>query len=134
MVGALEVLALLQAEVESQDDQVGGGAGLLVGGCVGDGHDGVDNAEGDGFLLSDQRILDPVGFKLPGDPHVQSAVGMGVCGLPGVWEANQEMGCSNRLPCVRNRILPKLVQFSLGVLGVSDTVPVYLKELNARYG
>ena len=41
-------------------------SGLLVGGCVGGRHDGVDDADGDRFFSSDRRILDPVGFKLPG--------------------------------------------------------------------
>ena len=84
VAGALEVLAGPQAEVESQDDQVGGVSGLLVGGCVGGKHDEVDDAEGDGFFSSDRRVLNPVGFKLPGELHVQSFVGLGVGGLPGV--------------------------------------------------
>ena len=57
--------------------------GLLVRRRGSGGHDGVDNAEGDEFL-SEQCILDPVGFKLTGEPYVQSAVGLVVCGIPGV--------------------------------------------------
>ena len=94
----------------------------------------MDHAEGDGFFSSDRRVLDPVGFKLPGEPHVQSAVGLGVGGLPGVWEASQEVGRRNRPPCLRNRLLPKPVHSVIGVLGVSDAVPVYLKGLDVRYG
>ena len=108
--------------------------GLLVGGCVVGGHDGVDNTEGDGFFLSDRRILDPVGFKLAREPHVQSAFGLGVCGLPGVWEASQEVGCRNRPPRLRNQLLPKSIHLALGVLGASDTVLVYLKDLDTREG
>ena len=54
MAGAFEVLAWPQEEVDSQDNQVGGVSGLLVGGCIGGGHDGVNDAEGDGFFLSDR--------------------------------------------------------------------------------
>ena len=102
MAGALEVLARPSAEVESEDDQVGGVSSLLVGGCVGSGHDGVDDAEGDSFFPSDRRVLNPVGFTLPGEPHVQSVVGLGVGGLLGVWEASQEMGRRNRPLCLKN--------------------------------
>ena len=44
----------------------------------------MDDAEGDGFSSSDRRVLNPIGFELPGEPHVQSFVGLGVCGIPGV--------------------------------------------------
>ena len=69
----------------------------------------MDDTEGDGFFPSDRRVLDPVGFKLLGEPHIQSVVGLGVGGLPGVWEASQEVGCRNLPPCLRNRLLPKSV-------------------------
>ena len=49
MASALGVLTYTQAEVESQDDQVGGVLGLLFGGCVSGGHDGVENAGGVDF-------------------------------------------------------------------------------------
>ena len=134
MAGELGVLAWTQEEVESQDNQVGGVSVLLVGGCVGDRHNGVDDDEGDGFFSSDRRILDPVGLNIPGDSHVQSAVGLGVVGLPGVWEASWEVGCRNSPPCLRNRLLPKSVHLALVVLGVSDAVPIDLKDLNSRDG
>ena len=67
-----------------------------------------------------------------GELHVQSVVGLGVGGIPGVWEASQEVGCRNRPPYLRNRLLPKLVHSVLGVLGVTDTVPVDLQDLDAR--
>ena len=89
---------------------------------------------GGSFFLSDRRILNPVGFKLPGEPHVQSVVGLGVGGLPGVWEASQEMGRPNHPPCLRNQLLPKSVHSALGVLGVSDPVSVDLQDLDARDG
>ena len=94
----------------------------------------MDNAKGGGFFPCDRRVLDPIGFKLPGEPHVQSVVGLGVYGLPRAWEASQEVGRRNRPPFLRNRLLPKSVHSSLIVMVVSDTVPVDLKDLDARYG
>ena len=94
----------------------------------------MDNTKRDIYFLSNQRVLDPVGFKLPGEPHVQSFVGLGVGGLPGIWEASQEVGRRNRPPWLRKRLLPKSVHLVLGVLGVSDPLPVDLEGLNARYG
>ena len=44
------------------------------------------------------------------------------------------MGRRNRPPCIRNRLLPKPVHSELGVLGVSDAVPVDLEDLDARNG
>ena len=46
----------------------------------------MEDAEGDGFLPSELRVLNPVGFMLMGEPHDQSVVGLGVYELPGVWE------------------------------------------------
>ena len=86
------------------------------------------------FFSFDRRVLDPVCFKQPGEPHVQSVVGLGVYGLPGDWEASEEVGRCNHPPCLRNQLLPKSVHLALGVIGVSDTVPVDLKDLNARDG
>ena len=43
------------------------------------------------------------------------------------------MGSCNLPPCLRNRLLTKLVFSELGVLGVLYTVPVDLEELNAGY-
>ena len=106
--------------------------GLLVRGLVGGGHNGVEDSKGGGFFPSDQMVLDPVGFKLPGEMHVQYAVGLGDCWLNGVWETSQEVGCRNRPPCLRNQLLPKLVHSALGVLGMFDPVPVYLQDLDAR--
>ena len=94
----------------------------------------MNDAEGDGFLHSDRRFVNPVGFKLPGELYVQSVVGLGVGGLPGVWETSQEVGCRNHPPCLRNRLLPKLVHSALGVLGVMDTVPAEFQDVNARGG
>ena len=84
----------------------------------------MDDAKGGGFFSPDRRVLDPVGFNLPGEPHVQYVLGLWVGGLPEVWEARQEVGCRNRLPCLRNRLLPKSVHSALGVLSVTDMVPV----------
>ena len=94
----------------------------------------MSNGKGGCFFLFDQRFLNPVGFKLLGEPQVQSGVGLGVGGLPGVWEVIQEVGHCNRPPCLRNRLLPKSVNLALGLLGVSDAVPVDLEELDVRDG
>ena len=56
---------------------------LLVGGCVGGRQDLVDDAERGGFFSSNQRVLNPVGFKFSGDLHVQHAFSLGVVGFPG---------------------------------------------------
>ena len=55
-------------------------------------------------------------------------------GFRGVWETSQEVGCRNHPPCLRNRLLPKLVHSTLGVLGVMDTVPAEFQDVNARGG
>ena len=44
------------------------------------------------------------------------------------------MGRHNHPPCLRNQLPPKSVHLALGVLGVSDVVPVYLKGLDAGEG
>ena len=49
MAVALGVLTQLQAEVESQDNQVRGVSSLLFGGSVGCGHNGMDDSEGVSF-------------------------------------------------------------------------------------
>ena len=71
---------------------------------------------GGGFFLSDRMVLDPIGFKLPGEPHIQSAVGLGVGGLPGVWKASQEVGCRNLPP-----IPEKPTHFQVGPLDAWST-------------
>ena len=86
------------------------------------------------FPPFDWSVLDPVSFKLLGELYVQSDVGVVVGGLPGVWEASQEMVRRNWPPFLRNRLLPKLVHSAIGLLGVSDTVPVDLEDLDARDG
>ena len=94
----------------------------------------MDDADQNRFPPSERRVLNPVGFKLLVEPHVQYVVGLRVGGLPGVWEASQEVGRRNHPSCLRNRILPKLVHLALGVMGVRDTVPVNLQDINARDG
>ena len=80
-------------------------SGLLVGGCIGGGHDRVNDTERDGFFSSDRRVLNLVGFKLPGDSHVQSFVGLGVGGLLGVWEASQEVGSLGGKQCLCGQVM-----------------------------
>ena len=37
-------------------------------------------------------------------------------------------------PCLRNRLFPKSVHASLGVVGMADPVPIYLQDFNSREG
>ena len=94
----------------------------------------MDNTEGGGFFSSDRRVLDLVCFMLPREPYVQSVVGLGVCWLLRIWVASQEVGRRNRPLCLRNRLLTKSIHSAIGVLGEYDTVPVDLKDLDARDG
>ena len=48
--------------------------GFSVGGGFHCGHDGVDYAKGDGFILLDRLVLDAVCFKLTGETPSQSSV------------------------------------------------------------
>ena len=84
------------------------------------------------FFLFDLRVLNTVGFKLTGESHFQSDVGLEVSRLPGVCEASQEVGRRNCPSCLRNQLLPKSVHLALGVLGMSDVVPVYLEGIDTR--
>ena len=52
----------------------------------------MNDAEGDGFFSSDRRVLDPVCFKLLGESHAQTDIGLGVGGITGVWEARKVVG------------------------------------------
>ena len=81
---ALGVFAVPEAEVEAQLDQVGNVPGLWVGGGGSCGHDGLDNAQGDGFSLLDWRIFYPISFELTGKVPVQADVSLGVGGISGV--------------------------------------------------
>ena len=44
------------------------------------------------------------------------------------------MSRHNRPPCLRTRLLPTSVHSALGVLGMSDAVPVELEDLDVRDG
>ena len=44
------------------------------------------------------------------------------------------MGCCNSPPCSRNRLFPRPDHLALGVLGVTDLVPVDLKKFDERDG
>ena len=46
----------------------------------------------------------------------------------------QEVGCCNFPPCLRNSLFPKSVQSELGVLSVTDPVPIDMEEFDARDG
>ena len=92
----------------------------------------MDDANLDRLFLFDWRSLKAVSFKLSGETSPQSGVGMGVGRLSWVREAIQEVGHHNFPPCLRNRLFPKLVHSTLGVLGVSDPVSIYLQDFNLR--
>ena len=70
------------------------------------------------------------GFKLTGETSIHSGVDLGVWRLSWVGEAIQEVGRRNFPPCLRNRLLPKLIQALLGAVGMSDPVSVYLQDIN----
>ena len=59
---------------------------------------------------------------------------LGVRRLYGVKEAIHEVGHCNSPPYPRNQLLPKSVQAALGVLGMSNLVPVDLEDFDTRYG
>ena len=134
VAGELGVFTRFEAEVESQGDQISNLTGFGVGreGCCGDYR--VDDAEWDGLFLFDRRVLKAVYLKLPGEPSVQSVVGLGIGRLSWVGEAIQEVGRRNCPPCLRNQLFPKLVHSALGELGVSDHVSIYLQGFNSREG
>ena len=108
--------------------------GFGIGGEGYCGNDGVDDAEWDGLFLFDWRVLQAVGFDIPGETSVQSGVGLIVGRLSWFGEAIQEVGCRNFPPCLRNRLFPKSVHSALGVLGMSDPVSIYLQDFNLREG
>ena len=82
--------------------------------------------------MFDWSVHDLVGFDLSGKFYSQSDIGLGVGGVSEVWEAIQEVGRYNRPPCLIKIFLPKLFHSALGVLGVSDVVPIDLEDLDAR--
>ena len=92
----------------------------------------MDDAEWDGLFLFDQRALQVVRFELPGEAPVQSGVGLGVGRLPWVVEAIQEVGPRNCPPCLGKRLFPKSIHLALGVLGLSDSVSMYIQDFNSR--
>ena len=102
VAGALGVFTRSEAEVDAQLDQVGNLTGFGVGGDGRCGYGGVDNAKGGGLFLFDRRVLDAVGFKLPGERSAQSGVGMSVWRIYWVREAIQGVGRLNLPPCLRN--------------------------------
>ena len=79
-----------------------------------------------GLLLFNWGFSGPIYFEVPGKALVQSNVSLGIRELSGVEESIQEVGCRNCPSCLRNRLLPKLVQSALGVMGGTDSVPVNL--------
>ena len=52
----------------------------------------------------------------------------------GVGNSCYNMGCLNQPPCMINQLFPKFFHLALGVLSVTDSVPVYLEDLDARAG
>ena len=79
-------------------------------------------------------VFDPICFDFTGELLVKSDVRLGIRWISGVGESIQEVDLRNLSPCLRNRLLPKSVHSALGVLGVSDPVPINLEDLDARDG
>ena len=94
----------------------------------------MDDAKWDSLFLFDRRVLQAVGFKLPGKTSVQFGVGLCVRRISWVKEAIQDVGCLNCPPCLRNWHFPKSVPLALGVLGMSEPVSIYLQDFNSREG
>ena len=101
VVGAFGKFKRPEEEVESQLEQVDKLSGFGFGDDGRYGHDGVDNAKGDGLLSFERMVLDAIGFKLTGEASVQSGVGLGVCRISREGEAIQEVGHRNHPPCLR---------------------------------
>ena len=68
------------------------------------------------------------------ETSVQSGAGLVFCMIFGVRETIQEMGRRNNPPCPIKQLFTKLVQASLGVVGMLDPVSVYLQDINLREG
>ena len=134
MANALGLVSGPQAEVETQDDQVGDVSVFNIGGLSHCGHDGVVDTQRDGIFLFNRGIFDIIYFDLPGELLVQSDVSLGARGDSGVGESCQEVGHLNHPTCLIKKLLPKLVHLALVVLGVTELVPIDLDYLDARDG
>ena len=77
--------------------------------------------------MIDGGIFDPVSFELTGEAPVHADASLGLGGISGFREAIQEVGCCNPPPYLRNLLFHKLVQALLGVMGVSEPVPIDLE-------
>ena len=126
MTSALGVFTRPGAKAESQLDQVSDRSVFGVRGGVHCGHDRVDNLKGDSLIFFDRMVLNVICFNLTGEASIQSSVGFGVWRMSRVGEAIQEVGYHNRPPHLRNQLFPKLVQASLGVVVMLNSVSVYL--------
>ena len=84
MAGALGVLTGPQAEVETQDNQVGNVSGFLIGGVSCCGHDGVDDTQRNGLFSFNRGDFDSICFELLGKPLVQYDKSLGVGGFWGL--------------------------------------------------
>ena len=83
-------------------DQVGNLTGFGVGG---DGHcnqNGVENDNMDRLFSFGRRVLNAVGFKLPGETSIQSGVGLEFWRISWVGKAIPEVGRRNLPPRLRN--------------------------------
>ena len=74
VAGALRVFAGLEAEVESNGDQVSNvvDSGVIGGSCLSD--DGVHDYQGGGLLLSDRGVFEPIGLEFPCEVLVKPGV------------------------------------------------------------
>ena len=118
MSDVLSVITGTEAEVESLVYQVRNMTDLLVRGCCGRGHDGVDDSKGDWFCLLVMLVLNIIGFKLAGEAAVQYSVGLGIWRFYGIGETIQEIDHCNCPPCLENQLFPKSVQVPLGVVSM----------------
>ena len=95
----------------------------------------MDDAQQGVLFLFNWGVFDPVCFDFPYGAIVQFDVSLGVKrgggGGRGVLSGD---GSPQSPPCLRNRLLPNSVYSALGLLGVTDSLPVDLEDLDARDG
>ena len=94
----------------------------------------MDDIKGGGIIYLYRWGIDAVVFRLIGEAHVQSSVGLSVWGVSWVGEAIQELVCRNLLLCLGNQLFPKLVHIFLGIVSISYSVSVHLEDIDPREG
>ena len=94
----------------------------------------MDTVKWDGLLSFDPRVFKAVGFKLTGETSIQYGVGLGIRRIYWVGESIREVRHRNHPPCLRNQLFTMSVYASLGLVGMSDPVSIYLQYLYLRKG